>query len=129
MPESSRPRITAIDRNEGVPRIRFTTRSGQTYRLEYKNSIVNAEWAPVAGAETISGTGGEVEVSDRDPASPAASRRFYRVQMQLPPPPPTSAPLPVPTIEAATMRFDADRGLSGHRENSLRLRAASNSDR
>jgi hypothetical protein len=121
--DSFRPRITAIDRPEGVPRITFTTQSGQTYRLEYKNSIVNAEWAPVPGAESIPGTGSEVQVSDPDPASSGLSRRFYRVQMQLPPPP---APSTLRAIDSAPTPFDANRESNGQRENSLRSRAARN---
>jgi hypothetical protein len=124
VPESFRPRITAIDR-EGAPRITFTTRSGQTYRLEYKNSIVNAEWTTVAGAESIPGTGSEVQVTDPDASSPSLSRRFYRVQMQSPPPPPPS----VPTVLTAPAHLRLGQEAIGHRDNSLSSRVSNDLNR
>jgi hypothetical protein len=120
VPDSFRPRITAIGRSEGAPRITFTTRSGQTYRVEYKDNILNGDWAPVAGAESIAGTGNEIQVVDPDPTSPSRPRRFYRVQMQSPPPPAPSAF----TVETPPTRRKVDEGEAGYRQNSLRSRAA-----
>jgi hypothetical protein len=120
VPDSSRPRITAIDRNEGPLRITFTTRSGPTYRVEYKNSILHADWTTVTGAESIGGTGNEVQVTDPDPTISSLSRRFYRVQMQSPPPPPPAAP----ALRAPSTPVKLEQEEAAPRENSLRSRAA-----
>jgi hypothetical protein len=116
IPESARPRITTVDRTGSVPRIRFTSRSGQTYRVEYKNALSDESWNAVAGAESIAGTGSEIEVADPDPNASALARRFYRVTLHAPPPPPPLLPRagPRPATEDRRPRGQAAP------ENSLR---------
>lgn len=81
VPDSLRPRITAISRTNGVPQISFTTVSGQNYRMEYKNNITDASWTTVSGSENVPGTGGVVQKSDPDPTVVTRTRRFYRVML------------------------------------------------
>lgn len=75
------PRVTAFTRINGVPRISFTTTTGQTYQVDYKNSLTDASWTPLAGTATISGTGNVVHVSDPDPNARNLARRFYRARL------------------------------------------------
>ena len=73
------PETTAFLRSNGVPRINFTTELGRNYRVEYKNSPSDSQWLPVPGANTVSGTGSVIQVSDPDPNVASQPRRFYRV--------------------------------------------------
>lgn len=63
---------------DDIPRISFTTIAGQIYRVEYKTDLQNASWTPLPGAETVSGTGDTIQISDNAPNIRALSRRFYR---------------------------------------------------
>ncbi|MBN2505505.1 MAG: hypothetical protein JXQ71_02305, partial [Verrucomicrobia bacterium] len=55
----------------------FGTAPGQHYRVEYTDSLASPiAWSPLPGAESLSGSGGSLEVTDTpDPAHP----RFYRI--------------------------------------------------
>jgi hypothetical protein len=73
------PQITSFISDGGVPRIGFTTTSGQTYRVEYKNNLTDQSWITLSGAEMIAGTGGPVQISDPDASGAHLPHRFYRV--------------------------------------------------
>jgi len=75
------PSITAFAFNEDVPKIRFTTTADQNYRVDYKNSLADASWTTVSGAEMVFGTGGVVEVGDPDLKVATLPQRFYRVEL------------------------------------------------
>ncbi|MDQ2950073.1 MAG: hypothetical protein M3Y27_29740 [Acidobacteriota bacterium] len=72
------PQVTAVSRSAGRPQITFTTSANRYYRVEYKNSLSDSTWTPVSGAESISGTGSPVQVTDPDPNVGNLRRRFYR---------------------------------------------------
>lgn len=75
------PRVTAITTsNGGVPRINFTSKLGETYRVEYKNALADSSWTPVTDAELIQGTGDPIQVSD--PTLGNRPLRFYRVVLR-----------------------------------------------
>lgn len=122
VPETARPSVRSIDRTNERPRVTFTTASGQTYRVEYKNALTEAGWDVVAGAENVAGTGSEVTIEDSDPSAPSVSRRFYRVMLNTAPPPPPTALNAPPSPPSAGDR----RSSSGPApENSLRARRQS----
>ena len=75
------PRITAFTFNDGAPKVSFITTGNHNYRVDYKNSLLDASWTPVSGAEVVPGTGGVVEVRDLDPDVGNLPRRFYRVML------------------------------------------------
>lgn len=54
----------------------FLTQTNHTYAVEYTPVLPNTNWATLTN---ISGTGGEVTVTD---SKPAASQRYYRVRVQ-----------------------------------------------
>jgi hypothetical protein len=47
--------------------------------VEYKNSLTDVSWTPLANAQNVSGTGGVVQISDPDPNIGNVPHRFYRV--------------------------------------------------
>ena len=63
----------------GSPVVRFLSKLGKTYRLEYKRSLTDAFWTAVPGRESIDGTGGEMQVDDPQADARTARGRFYRV--------------------------------------------------
>jgi hypothetical protein len=73
------PRVTSIVRTSTHPQISFTTASGYTYRVEYKNSLSDLTWTAVSGAEQVSGSGAIMAVADPNANTATLSRRFYRV--------------------------------------------------
>jgi hypothetical protein len=73
------PQITAVDINNNAPRITFSTVLGQTYRVEFEDSLTTSWWSSLPGAEMVSGSGSTVQVSDPDPNVRNFRRRFYRV--------------------------------------------------
>ena len=76
------PRITELSLQGGNARINFTTVIGEQYRVEVSNGIgASASWATLAGADTVPGTGGIVQVTDPQPDVRSLPRRFYRVVM------------------------------------------------
>ncbi len=75
------PRITSMAFMINAPQVSFTTTSGQTYRLEYKNSLADPGWTSVPGADAVSGTGNIVTVSDSDPNARNLRHRFYRARL------------------------------------------------
>ena len=77
-------RITQIVFVGNVPRIRFTTITGRSYRVERKNSLTDANWLVLSNATNVAGTGGEVDVDDIEPGAGNLPSRFYRVVL-LPP--------------------------------------------
>ncbi|MGA2662313.1 MAG: hypothetical protein ABSH34_32935, partial [Verrucomicrobiota bacterium] len=56
--------------------IDVSTTVGSTYTLEYKDSLADANWT---SAQSQTGTGGIITLSDNTATSPA---RFYRVRVQ-----------------------------------------------
>ena len=73
------PMITALMFVNDVARISFTTVAGKTYRVERKDSLLDAEWVALSNAANITGTGGIIQVSDPQPGVRNLARRFYRV--------------------------------------------------
>ena len=73
------PVITEFVFVSGQPRVSFTTVSGRSYRVDYKNNITDANWSTVMNAGSVAGTGGTVQVTDPDPAIPTLPSRMYRV--------------------------------------------------
>ncbi|MGZ5552025.1 MAG: hypothetical protein ACXWHF_00145 [Chthoniobacterales bacterium] len=55
----------------------FASNAGATYRIDYKDTLVNSSWTTLSGADRLSGTGEEIQLTDfRAEDQP---RRFYRV--------------------------------------------------
>jgi hypothetical protein len=79
----SPPNITACKIIGGMPTITFTTISSQTYRVERKTDLADANWVTVTGAGNISGTGNKVSVADPDAGASKLAKRFYRVVMLM----------------------------------------------
>lgn len=73
------PRAVGTGFVNGSPVIRFNSKLGKQYRLEYKNSLGDASWVVVPGREVINGTGAEIQASDPQADAKTARRRFYRV--------------------------------------------------
>ena len=73
------PRMAGTGFVNGVPVVRFISKVGKQYRLEYKNSLADAFWSAVAGREVINGTGAEIQADDPHVDAKTAGRRFYRV--------------------------------------------------
>ncbi len=73
------PTITQVKSAGHSPQISFSTVFGQRYRVEYKDLLSNTTWIPVAGSESIAGTGGTIQAGDSDPNLATRPRRFYRV--------------------------------------------------
>jgi hypothetical protein len=71
-------RITGVSRPGGVPRIRFTTINGRSYRVEHSDSLTSPTWTPLSNGSSVAGTGQELEIDDLDGAGSVAAR-FYRV--------------------------------------------------
>jgi hypothetical protein len=74
---SGAPSLTIVNPHfeAGQFRLSFDTVNGQPYVVEYKNDLSPGNWSPL---ETVTGTGGQVTVSD---SSPDPARRFYRVRL------------------------------------------------
>jgi hypothetical protein len=77
-------RITEITVTDGVPRIRFLTLAGRSYRVERKTALTDADWVPLPNATNVPGTGGILQVEDPEPAGGDRPKRFYRAVL-LPP--------------------------------------------
>jgi len=73
------PAITEFVFVSDTPRISFTTVAGKSYRVERKDSLLDADWVALSNATNISGTGGVMQVSDPQPGVRSLGRRFYRV--------------------------------------------------
>jgi hypothetical protein len=72
---SSLPQFTgATAGSNGQIQIKFNTLPGQTYQVQFKNSLAEASWTTLGG--TVPGTGSSQTVSD-DLAGSA--QRFYRL--------------------------------------------------
>ena len=57
-----------------TPTVSWTLASGQTYQVQFKNNLTDAQWQNLPGVPTFIGDNGYVS----DPA-PATSQRFYRI--------------------------------------------------
>jgi hypothetical protein len=66
--------ITQIVRAGAVVQISFTTMAGQTYALEYKDSLDEPRWTAL---NAVTGTGDILTVND---PAPSVLNRFYRVR-------------------------------------------------
>ena len=73
------PRVAGTGFVNGSPTVRFTTKLGKQYRLEYKNNLLESSWQVVPGRELITGSGSEMQVDDPQPDARTVGRRFYRV--------------------------------------------------
>ena len=76
-PALVRPTITSQARAGIANIISFTSVSGQTYFLEYKNSLTDATWSAIA--PSVSGNGSVMTVTD---LVTTAQLRLYRVRTQ-----------------------------------------------
>lgn len=70
------PRLT-ITRAGATATISFITTVGQSYILEYKNSLLDSSWTQIGS--TVSGTGDPMAVSE---PIPEGASRFYRVRTE-----------------------------------------------
>ncbi len=66
--------ITAVEKSGANMLVKFTTISGRTYRIEYKDDLPAATWTTLVAS--VSGTGGIVTVPD--PGAASLPKRFYR---------------------------------------------------
>ncbi len=69
------PRITQLARTGLTNAVTFTTVTGQTYTLMFKNAITDTNWNTLA--PSTNGTGASMTLDD---TNAAAALRFYRVQ-------------------------------------------------
>jgi len=67
------PRIEAIEHRGNETLIAFTTVSGASYRVEYKDAVEEPEWTPL---KTVDGTGWVMECTD---STITLANRIYRV--------------------------------------------------
>jgi hypothetical protein len=63
----------------GVPGFKFQTLTNHKYRMVYKNSLNDANWAVIPGTDWVQGSGAETEILDNN-TLPAA--RYYRLEIQ-----------------------------------------------
>jgi len=73
---SSVPRIVDVSESNGVLTLSFTTETGRTYRIEYKDFLTDLTWTTKT---TVTGTGSVMTITD-DISS--IDSRFYRVVLQ-----------------------------------------------
>ena len=66
--------ITAVEKTGADMLVKFTTISGHTYRIEYKDALPAATWTTLVSS--VSGTGSIVAVTD--PGAASLPKRFYR---------------------------------------------------
>src|SRR5581483_8940301 len=71
------PSVAGASFKAGVFSVSFTSVSGISYTLEYKNTFFDPVWTPIAPA--LSGTGGVITLQDTNAASAA---RYYRILCQ-----------------------------------------------
>ena len=71
------PAIINENRLNSTNIILFTTVSGQSYTLEYKNTLTDAAWTPIP--PSVPGTGSSMTLTD---TTATVSTRFYRVFTQ-----------------------------------------------
>jgi hypothetical protein len=71
------PRITAFSRSGRTNMVSFTTVSGQSYSLEFKNDLTNGTWTAI-----VPGTNGNAGVMSLKDTNATAPRRFYHIQSQ-----------------------------------------------
>lgn len=69
--------VTFVSRSESASTLSFSTASGLTYTVEYKNSLADANWTSLVPA--VTGTGTEMTVQDTPAGVPA---RYYRVRIE-----------------------------------------------
>lgn len=66
--------ISAVTKSGADMLVKFTTISGKTYRIEYKDDLPAATWTTLIAS--VSGTGNVVTVTD--PGAASLPKRFYR---------------------------------------------------
>jgi T5SS/PEP-CTERM-associated repeat protein len=71
------PQITALSRAGRTNVISFTTVTGQSYSLEFKNELTNGTWTALPPA--TNGNAGVISLMDTNPIGP---RRFYHIRAQ-----------------------------------------------
>jgi hypothetical protein len=72
------PRVAGTGFVNGAPVVRFTSKVGKQYRLEFRNHFTES-WRAVPGREVINGTGAEIQANDPQADAKTARRRFYRI--------------------------------------------------
>jgi T5SS/PEP-CTERM-associated repeat protein len=71
------PQITALSTAGRTNVISFTTVTGQTYSLEFKNELTNATWTAIP-----TGTNGNAGVISLEDTNATVPRRFYHIRSQ-----------------------------------------------
>ena len=66
-----------------TPQISFTTTFGYSYRVEYKSGLLDSLWTPVAGADSVAGSGNVAVITDPGANIGIQPRRFYRVALAI----------------------------------------------
>lgn len=67
-------KIGSVQVNGAVPAVSFASVAGKTYRVEYRDDLLNGEWNVLQN--NLSGTGGMLQVNDN--TGTVLGRRFYR---------------------------------------------------
>lgn len=75
----SAAQITSFTARSSTAQITFSTVQKQQYRVEYKNTLADSVWTSLPGADSIQGTGENVQVTDSDPLLKTQRHRIYRV--------------------------------------------------
>jgi hypothetical protein len=73
------PGLPTVTFNGDTAQISFTTSTGATYRVEYKDGLVDSGWAALPGADQVVGNGDIIQLTDSNIET--ESRRFYRVTL------------------------------------------------
>jgi hypothetical protein len=72
----SPPQILSMVMGEGVATITWTSKPGQTYRLQYVDSITSTNWTEIPGDIPATGL-----ISSAGASVDNVSQRFYRVRV------------------------------------------------
>ena len=80
LPALQAPSILEVRLVAGTTRLRFQSKAGRSYCVDYRDDLsAAAGWKPLAGAESLAGTGDMVEVFDRQTGD--STRGFYRLRL------------------------------------------------
>ena len=69
--------LVAVEVIDGKPRVLFASKSGYTYRVEWKDNLTHQEWSTRPEMSNIQGNGNSISVDD--PYAAEQPKRFYRV--------------------------------------------------
>ncbi|MDQ2950074.1 MAG: hypothetical protein M3Y27_29745 [Acidobacteriota bacterium] len=63
----------------GTAQISFASTAGFTYRVEYRDALVNSPWTTLPGADSLAGNGNVIQLTDE--GSETQAHRYYRVML------------------------------------------------